>query len=994
MNVQCRRGRGRRGWLAIGVSQWVLFALAGGILTMTTTAEAQTAPKLRAAVSRMSHHGRVFDVALPLTGASGIESRSTSGGLTVGLIFDQPVSAAQVALATGRGTISSTKFAGPTVLVNLTGVANAEELTLTASNVTATNGGAVLTRAAVKVRVLEGDVDADGKVTQADLNLAKSADKSVSGIDFRRDINLSGTLTAADVNKVKSRVGTALGAAATNTAPLVGKLGGSLRAYSGRPTQNIGFAVADAESLPSSLSITATSDNTTLIPDSSISIISSGDGSTRTFSVTPASGRTGTAKITVTVADGLAVTTREITVNVAPPPTMYLTYLRPQAGGTYTLGSGNATLALSGDETSAAVTFEFSNLTGIPQGARVRGPASEGANAGVLFDTASVAPNMDGSYTWTFQPVGSYTPADIANFIKTGQTYFSVDTPLYSIGEVRGQFQLASAQLPFTPPPAPPSLPGGTPTDSDAARFLMQATYGPNEQSIAEVKAMGFENWLAQQFDMPPSFTTNVMKERQANGEVSQTQLFNDAWWNRAATAPDQLRQRVAFALSQIVVISSANDTIDGHPDTTSTYYDLLLADAFKNYRTLLEDITLHPGMGLYLNMQGNRAAYVPAGQTTTINPNENYAREILQLFSIGLNILQPDGTVRLGLDGQPIPSYNQAVVQGFARVFTGWNWHNANPGSFPNFNPPSDYVNGMTLYPSFHETGTKMLLSYSGDYSPSSTDIKILPANQGGAKDISDALNQIYNHPNTGPFISKQLIQRLVTDNPSPGYVYRVSKVFADNGNGIRGDMRAVVRAILLDYEARSPQVLTLPGYGKLREPVLRVTALVRALHPASFSGYWKIASIGTSESSLAQTPMRASTVFNFFEPMYEAPGKLEDAGLVAPEMQITTDASAIAQANFINANLIGTFNGDVKLDLNTEIGILNQAGLSNTVKHTQLVSRLNNLLMAGNMSAGMQQSIIGHLDARATAGDTVTTRVQAAVQLVGSSSEFAAQK
>ena len=281
-----------------------------------------------------------------------------------------------------------------------------------------------------------------------------------------------------------------------------------------------------------------------------------------------------------------------------------------------------------------------------------------------------------------------------------------------------------------------------------------------------------------------------------------------------------------------------------------------------------------------------------------------------------------------------------------------------------------------MTLVNSWHETGTKQTL-----------DGVILPAGQTGQKDLADALNELFNHPNTGPFICSQLIQRLVTDNPSPGYVYRVSQVFANNGQGVRGDMKAVIRAILMDYEARGTDVISKQGYGKLKEPLLRATQCIRALHPVSATGYFKIP--GT-DTELTQTPLRAATVFNFFVPNYYYPGKLSAAGLLAPEFQITYETSAINYSNFMESSTRVNFKGaDIKLDLTTEQSLVNTTNGDSTA----LVDRLNSTLMSGQMSSGMRTTLINYLNSLSPVTDSLNPH-RAAVHLITTSTEYCNQK
>lgn len=942
---------------AIVLSQVLVLALAG-------MASAQ-APKLVTAASRVAHGNSAFDVALPLKGASGIEGRDLSKGLSLVLSFDRPISGSSATISAGVATLSGKPaFAGNVMIINLTGVANAQELAVTISGAVGP-GGTKAGPLVVRLRTLEGDINADGTVSRQDMNAVISrVGTAVDGATFRSDADANGTVSASDVNRARSQLGkTVAGGAAADTPPTIGSIANQ-RAFSGQPSTAVGFAVIDVETPPGALVVQATSSDKTLVPDSAIAI--GGTGPTRTISITPAEGRVGRATITVTVSDGLSTTGGTFELDVAPPPTLYIAKLTPQSG-VQSLGSGNSTLQLSGDELSATVRFSYSNLSSPETSKHIHGPADPGQNAGVLLDLdppfpPNLTPNPDGSYTWVFVDVGNTTVAQIVDAIKTGRTYINIHSSNYPAGEIRGHYQLANGSQTFNPPAAPPPLPGGPPTATDAARFLTQGTFGPAEQTIAALRATGFDAWLNQQFAMPPTLTTPLLNERAADGELIGPDQFQEAWWNRTITAPDQLRQRVAFALSEILVVSFNDGALGERPFAISNYYDLLLNDAFKNFRTIIEDVTLNPAMGVYLDMQGNGKA------TATTNPNENYAREVLQLFTVGVYKIHPDGTLILDENGLPIATYDQAVIEGFARVFTGWNWHQT--GS-TNFNPPVDYINPMTLVPNFHEPGTKLLL-----------DGVVLPASQGGTKDLADALNLVFNHPNTAPFISKQLIQRLVTSNPSPGYVYRVAQKFENNGQGIRGDMKAVVRAILTDYEARSVSVVDNQGYGKLREPLLRATAMIRALHPTSSSGYYKIP---RTDIELGQSAMRAPTVFNFFEPGYVYPGIIALNGLLAPEFAISSETEVAATANFLEQGSRTFFKGnDVRLDLTTEVALASNP--------SALADRLNSILMYGSMPAGMKTRIVNHLNTIA-AGST-TLRAQAAVHLVVTSPEFSIQR
>src|SRR5205814_6686605 len=301
--------------------------------------------------------------------------------------------------------------------------------------------------------------------------------------------------------------------------------------------------------------------------------------------------------------------------------------------------------------------------------------------------------------------------------------------------------------------------------------------------------------------------------------------MTNDAWWTNAISGQDQVRQRVAFALSETLVASLNSAGLANRPFALPTYYDVLVRDAFSNYRQLLEDITLNPAMGAYLNMLQNDKAN-PARGTL---PNENYARELMQLFSIGLYNLNLDGSLTLSSSGFPISTYGQNEILGTAAVLTGWTF--AQPGvANPVFRPPQNWRDPMINIATRHQTDAKNILNGV-----------VIPANQTAAQDLKTTLDTIFNHPNVGPFICRQLIQRLVTSNPSPGYVYRVSSVFNDDGQGVRGDLKAVVRAILMDYDARVP-LMTAQGLGHEREPVIRLTNLLRAFNASSPSGKFSV--------------------------------------------------------------------------------------------------------------------------------------------------------
>jgi len=637
--------------------------------------------------------------------------------------------------------------------------------------------------------------------------------------------------------------------------------------------------------------------------------------------------------------------------------TLYLAQLRSQAG-TISNGSGTSTLRLSADEKSAVLSFTYSNLSSPVTSIHVHGLSGE-----IIFDPDDVMPQPDGSYIWVFVPTGTFSVADIIAAMKSGGVYLNVHTSNYPNGEIKGIFNISTGAQVAPVPTPPPALASGTPSPADAARFLSQATFGPTAELITKVQTQGFDAFLTEQFNVPAS---SHLAALDSYGVIPPTlQQTMTAWWTHAIAGPDQLRQRVAFALSEILVVSTKSAGLQGLPDAMSAYVDVLVRGAFGNYRQVLEDVTLNPAMGRYLDMLRNDKANAARGTV----PNENYAREIMQLFSIGLYRLNLDGSLTLGALGFPIDTYSQDVVVDLSEVFTGW--HFAQSGTPGWFGVPPNYRLPMMAVQNHHEPAAKQIL-----------DGVMIPGGQTAEQDLKIALDTIFNHPNVGPFICRQLIQRLVTSNPSPGYLWRVSSVFNNNGQGVRGDLRAVVRAILMDYDARGP-VKTGQGAGHAREPVLRLTNLLRAFHASTPTGTFYV----SGASALGQVPLQAPTVFNFFSPDYSAPGAIAEAGLKSPELEITTDTTVITIANFLRTAIntgIGPANNRITLNLASE-----QATASDPAK---LVDHLNRVLMASSMSAGMRSILLNAITQIPAANPT--ERVRTALYLVINSPEFVVDK
>lgn len=507
----------------------------------------------------------------------------------------------------------------------------------------------------------------------------------------------------------------------------------------------------------------------------------------------------------------------------------------------------------------------------------------------------------------------------------------------------------------------------------NAARLLTQATFGIKSQTeIDGVAATGANNWLSQQFSMGWNSHVAYLDAAKAREGKSKEEHAYEAIWQQWLNEPGQLRARMAFALSQIFVISNIAPDLDAY--AMASYMDLLNRNAFGNYRTLLGEVTLHPAMGYYLNMQGSKKADPVKGT----HPNENFAREVLQLFSIGLYKLNADGSRVIGSDGKPIPTYDETVVKGFARAFSGWNFAGNNTSDPKVFDPAKEnWLEPMQAWEMMHETGTKELL-----------DGKVLPANQTARKDLEDALDTIFNHPNVGPFIGRQLIQRFVTSNPSPAYIGRVAASFNNNGSGVRGDLKAVLTAVLTDTEARSLAGIGLTTWGKQREPVIRFANYLRGLNATSPSGRNKIWYLDDADEGLGQSPLLAPSVFNFFSPNYRQPGPLAAANLVAPEFQITTETSMVGQLNFF-AKLVKNASygsGDTKLTLNLDA--LN-ALATDPVK---LVDALNLQFMNGLMTENTRAVMLTKL--AALPASKPVDRTKAALTLLSLSPEFAIQK
>jgi len=501
----------------------------------------------------------------------------------------------------------------------------------------------------------------------------------------------------------------------------------------------------------------------------------------------------------------------------------------------------------------------------------------------------------------------------------------------------------------------------------DAVRLADQATFGPTVALVQDIQQKGAAPWLDAQLQLLPSdlgtypvIVDNVntvcpMGSPPACARDNFTPFpTQTAFFRNAIGGPDQLRQRVAFALSQILVVSGT----EVRPNyAVAEYQKVLLRDAFASFRQVLQDVTLSPAMGRYLNMVNNDKPNPALGT----NPNENYARELMQLFSIGLVQLNADGSVVVDGGGVPVPTYGQDVVKAMARVFTGWTYP-TQPGVAARGHNPEYYIGPMIPVAANHDTGSKQILGGT-----------VLAAGQSADTDLQQALDALFAHPNVGPFIGKQLIQHLVTANPSPAYVARVSATFADDGHGARGNLGAVVRAILLDPEARGDSK-TDPGYGRVKDPVLLLTGLARALG-VSTDGVYFASTSGALEQSVYQAP----SVFSFYPPDYPLPG---GGGLLSPASAVLDSASVFTRANAVWKLLYAPPGPDstVAGATGTQTSLGDLASLGGDAE--TLARSADALFLHGTMPGAMRSAIADAVNARDPSD--VGGRVRAVAYLV----------
>jgi uncharacterized protein (DUF1800 family) len=525
----------------------------------------------------------------------------------------------------------------------------------------------------------------------------------------------------------------------------------------------------------------------------------------------------------------------------------------------------------------------------------------------------------------------------------------------------------------------------------EAARFLNMATFGATRADVERLMEIGLDRWFAEQLAMPECLHLDPALGEPGGNEqdlIRRVVLRRQIWFTNIMTCPAQLRQRVAFALSNLFVVSEQSVLLV-HQDSLASYTELLERHSLGSFDELLYDVSRSAAMGSYLNMLGNSKAVPQLG----IRPDENFAREVQQLFTIGLVELNLDGTPRLDSNGAPIPTYTQDGVEAFSRAFTGWSWDGVTTiaeaiaaGARPDL---QDYVSPMSAVDELHDMEEKVLFAGT-----------VLAPDQTAEQDLEQALQALVAHPNVAPFLSRQLIQRLVTSNPSPAYVERVASVFNDNGFGERGDMYAVVRAILADPEALSGQAPEPWEFGRLREPLVRVTHLWRSMDATAVDGEGDGYAFLylTDQLDLGQAILASPTVFNFFFPDYSPPGAVSEAGLVAPEFQIlnetylarTTNAiGSMALLGYVGSPTAALLDGYVsaRLDYSHAAGLLESGDGA-------LLDYLDGILMGGTMPRDMRVIISQAITTARFAAIPTTQIVAEVVHLIVLSPQYVVQR
>ena len=585
----------------------------------------------------------------------------------------------------------------------------------------------------------------------------------------------------------------------------------------------------------------------------------------------------------------------------------------------------------------------------------------------------------DGSREFIWTPNANQSGSQAFDFVAVDQADASL------VARMTVTINVIGSDSDNSVPPPPNTISAARPKDrAQAARFLQRATFGPNDSSVSSLMQQTYADWVNDQMAVGQTryldSVDSVLREyglfniTDGRRQFDRQQIRSDAFWKIAVNAPDQLRQRVAFALGQILVVSDKDAGLDNRVRGIANYHDLLASEAFGNYRTLLGKVTLNPMMGDFLSMRRNEKPDIE----NNIQSDENYAREMMQLFTLGLSRLQSNGQPIIGDNAQPVPTYTQDDVVNLARVFTGWNYGDAGSMRTSKRSPDSEII-PMKAFEAFHDKTEKKIVG--------NVDI---PAGMSASAELDLALDSIFNHPNVPPFVSRQLIQRLVTSNPSADYVQRVAAVFTDNGEGVRGDLSAVVPAILLDDEALNGYQQTPWSFGKLKEPVIKIASIWRAFDAKGAFGKLRYSGIN---ADFLQNPYSAPSVFNFYSANYKPPGPIGNEGKLAPEAQILNDTTILRAADrlfdYAHAVPLGVANNSnqhaILLNLEAEKALANDV--------PALIDHLAGKLLAGSLSDSLRSTLLELGEATPMTGNG-EQRVRELLYVLFISPEFSVQR
>lgn len=649
----------------------------------------------------------------------------------------------------------------------------------------------------------------------------------------------------------------------------------------------------------------------------------------------------------------------------------------PAAGGSapdVTTGSNSAPKLLPIEDQRVAVNSELRfRVQAIDNDGTIPSLYLENMPENVRFED-----NGDGSREFLWTPEATQSGVHQFDFVATDQLDASLTDSIVVTVNVVGTDDVS-----VVPPPPKQNTGTRAANKAEAARFLQRATFGPHTESVTKLMQQTYSDWINDQMNVAQTRyldgVDSVLREygliniTDGRRQFDRQQIRSDAFWNITVTAPDQLRQRVAFALGQILVVSDKDAGLDNRVRGIANYHDLLAGEAFGNYRSLLSKVSLNPVMGDFLSMRRNEKPDIE----NNIQSDENYAREFMQLFTLGLSQLQSNGQPVLGSDGQPVATYTQDDVVNLARVFTGWNYGDAGSMRTSERSTQSEIM-PMKAFEDFHDKTQKVIVG----------NVEI-PAGMNASAELSLALDAIFNHPNVPPFVSKQLIQRLVTSNPSTEYVQRVAGVFSDNGHGVRGDLSAVVPAILLDQEALNGHQQDQRVFGKLKEPVVKIASIWRAFDARGEFNKLRYSGI---DADFLQNPYSAPSVFNFYSANYKPPGPIANEARVAPEAQILNDTTILRAADrlFDYAHSVPLGNANNSNQHRILLNIDAEKSLANDVP--ALIDHLTEKLLVGSISDNLR-STLTELGEATPMTDSGAQRVQELLYVLFISPEFSVQ-